>query len=210
MTKHLGTYIATIPFFTIGVLAAAAPRANSGGNCPFDGDYVACLQAGKGVDYCKEYVLNCSGETCDYLIDETLEPDCPFPGSYLKLEGPTSITSKTTNCPYDGYFECLVSEEHFWDETWCKQNQLTCEDVGTTTAIVPLQAECGPFSAEGTIAFSGNPETIGKNYCLHVTSYEYTGSQSGTVEKHIDEKLKEKNPDCNNQAQCVCMPSSCL
>jgi hypothetical protein len=221
MTPQIGRHFATFAILALAAVAAVKPGESRAGGCPYDGDYIACLEAGEGVTYCKRYVLNCPdtsgpmGEDpapCDWLIDETLgKKDCsPFSSGYVRVGFPLDITSNGGDCPYDSYVDCLLSTEHYQDSPWCKQHQLNCHAVETATVVVPIEAACGPFSIDGTIEYEGTPEIIGNMYCLHVTSYDYTGGQKSTVNAQIDAILAQKNPDCGGDTNCVCMPASCL
>lgn len=188
-------------------------------NCPYDGDYTACLVAGQTVDYCKRYVLNCENDepmepesgSCEWLLDDVLGNDCPFGPGFVRIGFPLDITSNSGDCPYDSYTECLLSEEHYQDAVWCKAHQLTCvPQPPSVTVVVPMEAGCGPLHVNGTILFKGTTEIIGGNYCVHVTSFDYTGGQSNIVDDAINDQLAVPNPECGGDKNCVCMPVSCL
>jgi hypothetical protein len=174
---------------------------------------VACLQE-QTVTYCKQYVLNCPGsdnppptQSCAWLVDEDISDSCPLGDGYVHVGLPEDIVSGNVGCPYDSYLDCLEAGQGV---TWCKQHQLNCHAGHFTTVVVPIDATCGPISIDGTIEYTGTPEIIGNNYCLHVNGYTYTGGQQSTVDAQIDAELAQPNPDCNGDTNCVCMPSACL
>ncbi len=200
-------------------LGVGWPRESAAANCPYHGDYIECLTAGETVDFCKRHVLNCQNDdpmepesaSCGWLVDEVIDDECPLGDGFVHVGIPIDVTVGSITCPYDSYVECLQSEEHYQDVTWCKRHQLTCvPQSNVATVVVPLEAECGPLGLDGTILFEGNAEIIGGNYCLHVTSYDYTGPFNSIVNDEIDAVLAKPNPDCGGDTYCICSPASCL
>jgi hypothetical protein len=222
VAKYVGRFVMIAAgSLTIGALVSL-PKESQAGVCPYDGDYVACLEAGETVDFCKAHVLNCVNDeedepmepesgSCEWLVDESLGDECPFSPSYVHIGLPLDITSNSGRCPYDSYVECLLSAEHHQDVAWCKAHQLNCvPQLPSVTLVVPIEAKCGLFGINGTILFEGTTEIVGSNYCVHVTSFDYTGGRSGTVDAAINAELAQSNSDCGGDTHCVCMPRSCL
>ncbi len=197
----------------------------SGDDCPYGGNYIECLQAGRSVDFCKRYVLNCddgqgstgagggssggSGDPCQVFEDEA-GVGCDGNPTWVDLgELRDLVMSETTTCPYDSYVECLQAGETV---EFCKRHVLNCEPGALTEASVTVdydarQCVSEPFclcaQAAGTITFYGVTVIKDDEVCFEVSSFDYQGPFQNRVEQEIIAELDAIGWE-------MCLPLECL